>query len=136
MGGLEVILLDTCALIFDALTPERLSKKAARTIEEGDERNELFCSDISLWEIAMLIEKGRLSTGTATDDFLRSMLDSRGIKTLAITPSIAYLSASYKHFEHNDPADRIIAATALTNKCPVVTSDSLLKKIKGLNTIW
>ena len=136
MGGLEVILLDTCALIFDALTPKRLSKRAARTIEEGDKTNELFCSDISLWEIAMLIEKGRLSPGSATDDFLRSILDSRGIKTLPITPSIAYLSASYKYFEHNDPADRIIAATALSNKCPIITSDSLIKRIKGLNIIW
>lgn len=50
--------LDTCALIFDALAPDKQSKKALRAIEQGKKHGELACCDISLWEIAMLVQKG------------------------------------------------------------------------------
>ena len=50
-----MILLDTCALIFDALTPERLTPAAAAALDQGEREGNLACADISLWEIAMLI---------------------------------------------------------------------------------
>lgn len=52
-----MILLDTCALVFDALSPEKLGKTAKRTIIAADKAGTLACSDISLWEISMLIQK-------------------------------------------------------------------------------
>ena len=64
------IVLDTCALIFDALSPERLSKGATKAIEAAERHDLLFCSDMSLWEITILMQKGRLSvdTDTSTSD--------------------------------------------------------------------
>lgn len=133
---LPVIILDTCALLFDALTPDKLSASARRAIEDGEENGLLACSDISLWEIAMLIQKGRLDPGTDGLSFITLVLESRNIRVLPITPEIAYVSASYPGFDHHDPADRIIGATTLSHKGKLVTSDSRLQGIAELSTIW
>src|ERR1700722_6431123 len=100
-----MIVLDTCALIFDALTPGKLTKVAAKAITQAEKKSQLFCSDISLWEIAMLIQKKRIDPGLDTQTFLQILLQSRQIKVLPITPEIAALSAHDARFNHFDPAD-------------------------------
>jgi PIN domain nuclease of toxin-antitoxin system len=132
MGGGVLILLDTCVLVFDALAPERLSNNALRAIEEGEENGSLACCDISLWEIAMLAGKGRLDPGTDALSFLKLVLG----RMLPITPEIAGISANDALFAHHDPADRIIAATALHYGEPLVTCDQPLSAVKGLKIIW
>lgn len=131
-----MIVLDTCALVFDALTPERLSKKASRAIEEGEEQGRLACSDISLWEIAMLIAKGRLDPGTDALAFIRLVLAARAVRVIPINPEIASLSANHQEFLHFDPADRLIAATTLHCKGELVTCDGHLQNVKGLPVVW
>ncbi|OGU08151.1 MAG: hypothetical protein A2075_04465 [Geobacteraceae bacterium GWC2_58_44] len=131
-----MFILDTCALIYDALSPERLSKRAEAAIEKGDEQGELACSDISLWEIAMLIGRGRLDPGTDALAFIRLLLAARRLQVIGITPEIAVISSDAKLFIHADPADRIIAATALTYKAPLITCDGHLAKVKGLSVLW
>lgn len=131
-----MLLLDTCAMVFDALDPVRLSKKAALAISTADDGGTLACCDISLWEIAMLIEKKRLDPGTDTQTFINLVLAARNIKVLPITPEIAARSAQPELCPHGDPADRIIAATALLNKTKLVTSDRKLTTIAGLHIVW
>lgn len=96
----------------------------------------LACSDISLWEIAMLIDKGRLDSGTDTLTFLRLIHSARRIRILHITPEIAATSANSSFFDHGDPADRIIAATAIVHKAELVTCDVHLPAVKGLRIVW
>jgi len=55
---------------------------------------------------------------------------------LPITPEIASLSPSHAALRHQDTADRLIAATTIFNEESLVTCDGLLRKIKGLQTIW
>lgn len=131
-----MILLDTCVLVFDALAPDRLSTKALRAIEKGEESGSLACCDISLWEIAMLVAKGRLDPGTDVLSFLRLVLASRAIRPLPITPEIAKISAGDALFAHHDPADRIIGATALHYGGPLVTCDQALQTVQGLKILW
>lgn len=131
-----MIVLDTCALIFDALAPDKLSGKALRAVENGEKQDILACSDISLWEISMLIKKGRLDPGTDTISFINLALSARKIKVMPITPEIAYISSSHKAFVHHDPADRLIAATTIYYKSTLITCDGLLSNIKELPTIW
>ena len=131
-----MIILDTCTLVFDALAPERLGTHARRAIEEGEANGSLACSDISLWEIAMLVAKERLDPGTDALSFLKLVLASRVIQPLPITPEIAKIAATDALFAHHDPADRIIAATALHYKGPLVTCDEALQAVKGLKIIW
>jgi PIN domain nuclease of toxin-antitoxin system len=130
-----LIVLDTHALVFDALTPSRLSARARKAIDLAFTTRELACCDISLWEITMLIARGRLDPGMDARQFLDDLLAARRISVLSITPEIAVQSQSHE-FSHGDPADRLIAATALSYRAPLVTSDSRLRKHKGLTTVW
>ena len=131
-----MLILDTCVLIYDALTPERLSRKALKAIEEGELKGNLACADISLWEIAMLIGKGRLDPGTDCLTFIGLVLEARGTRVLPVTPEIACLSVHHQAFAHHDPADRLIAATALHGKATLITCDERLLGVKGLKTLW
>lgn len=130
-----MITLDTCALIFDALFPEKLSATAKKAILNGEKKNQLFCSDICLWEIAMLIQKKRLQPGTDAQTFMRLMLEARRIQVLGITLEIAALSAKITS-DHFDPADRIIAATSIQHNAELVTCDKKLRRISTLSIIW
>jgi PIN domain nuclease of toxin-antitoxin system len=89
-----------------------------------------------LWEIAMLVARGRLDPGTDVLSFLKLVLASRVIRPLPITPEIAKISAIDALFAHHDLADRIIAATALHYGGPLVTCDQALQAVKGLKIIW
>lgn len=129
-----MILLDTCALIWDALDPGRLSHPAKAAIERNED--ELVICDISLWEIAMLIAKGRLLVDATAAGFLDLVLRARNLRVQAITPEIAQLSATLDASLGGDPADRLIAATALTLNAPLVTADSRLLRAGLLRTIW
>jgi len=60
MGCNEMILLDSCAIIWNALEPNKLSSTAKKALKTS--KNELIICDISIWEIPMLINKKRLST--------------------------------------------------------------------------
>jgi len=129
-----VLILDTCVIVFDALAPERLSAAAAAAIEKEELEGVLACSDISLWEIAMLVEHGRLSAGTDVEDFIRLALAARSIAVLPISPAIACRSTVVPI--HRDPADRIIAATAIVNECRLVTADEALRSSRAVPTLW
>jgi len=130
-----MILLDTHAIVFDAIAPERLSGRAARTIERAAADGSLACSDISLGEIAMLAASGRLDLGVDPTLFMDRAIQARALSVLPITPAIAVL-AQAQPFAHGDPADRIIGATALHHRAKLVTADERLHGLKGLTAIW
>jgi PIN domain nuclease of toxin-antitoxin system len=130
-----VIICDTHVLVFDALAPERLSTKARRRLKDGESAGQLACADISLWEIAMLIAKRRLEVDEDSGSFIQTVLDSRGYRIIPITPKIAALSQS-TDFTQKDPADRLIAATALAIGAELLSADQAMKAIPGLKIIW
>jgi PIN domain nuclease of toxin-antitoxin system len=130
-----LIVLDTHALVYDALTPARLSARARKAIGLAFTDRELACSDISLWEIAMLIARKRLNPVIDARQFLDDMIAARHVRVLPITAEIAVLSQS-DIFSHGDPADRLIAATARLHRAPLITSDAKLRKLKEVSTIW
>ena len=130
-----MIVLDTHVLIYDALTPGKLSSRARKVIDSGSAASELSCSDISLWEIAMLISRKRLDPAMDARQFIDDLIAARAVRVLPISAEIAVLSQS-DLFSHGDPADRLIAATALLNQAQLVTSDARLRKVKQISTIW
>lgn len=131
-----MIILDTCALVYDALAPEKLSKNAKKYIIAADKTGNLACSDISLWEIGMLIEKKRIEVAASTVEFLDLLLQARNIQVLSITPDIAAISTDNSKFNHFDPADRIIAATTVHYHGKLVTCDKKLGQLDELIIIW
>ncbi len=130
-----MILLDTCALIFDALTPERLGPEAREFIAQGESERRLACADISLWEIAMLVAKGRLDPGTDPATFCGLVLAARGIRVLPIDPEIAAVSVRLP-LPQGDPADRLIVATALQRDAVLLTCDERIRAAGIVATRW
>ena len=136
MGSPGVILLDTCALIWDALQPSRLTDRAREAITRGDQQNALFMSDISHWEVAMLVKRRRLDIAASSSEFLNLYLRSRDVSVIPISPEIAELSCSFDTNLGKDPADRIICATALLHNASIVTADRNMLGNKLLDTTW
>jgi PIN domain nuclease of toxin-antitoxin system len=135
VGSANLKILDTGVLIFDALAPNRLTPTAKQAIMDAEQQNQLFCSDISLWEIAMLIDKKRLDPGTDTLSFLKLTLAARSIQVLPITPAIASLSISLPLVQAA-PADRIIAATTVFHHAELITAADKLRPCVEVKTIW
>ena len=131
-----MILLDTCAIIWDALDPSMLSPEAKNAIDQAHTHDKLIISDISLWEIAMLIKKGRLTVAASCTDLLNLFLQSRSVSVQCISPEIAELSVNFGAALNNDPADRIIAATSIIHNARLVTADKKLINNKMLDTVW
>ena len=131
----SLVILDTNAMIFDALAPGRLTKRARGAIEAGSDAGALACCDISLWEIAMLIHKGRLDPGAEAVQFISDVVQARAMRVLPIAPEIAVLAQSLE-FEHGDPADRIISATAMHHKGTLVSADKQLRRLKSVSVVW
>jgi len=131
-----MLILDTCAMVYDSLDPVRLSKKTAEAITQADDAGTLACCDISLWEIVMLIAKGRLNPGTGAQKYIQLILAARNINVLPITTEIAARSTQPAFCLHGDPADRIIAASTIIHKAKLVTSDQKLAMVTGLHIIW
>lgn len=130
-----MIILDTCVIISDALDPHRIGDSSKQLIEKCEQKGCLACCDISLWEITMLVNKGRLDPGVDAMAFLKLVIAARKMLVLPINPEIAHISVSHPNFVHNDPADRIIAATAMHYRASLMTFDARLQKIAGLETI-
>jgi len=131
-----VILLDTCAIIWDALDQAKLTDRAKAAIANADEHHALIISDISIWEIAMLVKRARIEVATTAANFINLFLESRNISVIAISPEIAELSVNFGSEINDDPADRIIAATAVIHNAQLITADSNLRQSALIETIW
>jgi len=83
----------------------------------------------------MLIAKGRIDAGRDAVLFMEATIQSRSVRVLPITPEIASLAQS-PEFRHGDPADRIIAATALAQRAPLVSADPRLRKLRSVKVLW
>jgi PIN domain nuclease of toxin-antitoxin system len=118
-----VILLDTHAAIWLALD-EGLGKQSQRIADKALADDRLAISAISFWELAMLIAKRRLRALKSAGE-QRAKLLSAGIRELSLTGEIAILAAELENL-HADPADRIIAATAIAHDATLMTADGNL----------
>lgn len=131
-----MIVLDTHVIIWDALEPTKLSRKAKSLISEANASDGMIFCEISLWEIAMLIQKERFHIDTSYLHFVKLLRASNKYMFKGISPEIAELSAQFPSEITKDPADRIIAATAITHNVPLVTADKNMKKSKAIPTVW
>jgi len=131
-----MIVMDTCAILWDALEPKQLTKKAIKAIDNADKHNALLIADISIWEIAMLNKKGRVKIDTTAANFISLFLQSRNISVISISPEIAELSVSFDTDINSDPADRIIAATSIIHNARLVTADKNLRATEMVDTLW
>ena len=100
-----MIILDTCALLWLAIEPERLSERAKSLI--STHRAGLAVSAISAFEIAIKARKRKLELGVSAEEWWRTALAHHGISSIPVSDEIALASVALPP-HHHDPADRII----------------------------
>ena len=136
MGNAQMIVLDTHVLLWWVSNPEQLSKKARSTIERTISEGSIYISSISAWEVAMLIERKRLALTMDVKDWITRCEAIPYIKFVPVTNGIAIKAVQLTGDIHNDPADRIIVATALSMGVALVTMDQKLRNYQYVKTVW
>ena len=131
-----MILLDTHALLWLALSPARLSRQATAAIRKSVASGGLGVASISLWEVAMLVALGRVAPRGAPDAWIADLIDRTGVIVKDLTPTVAVLSTQFPPDFSRDPADRLIGATARAEGLPLVTRDRQMQASPLLKTIW
>ncbi|HPE55754.1 MAG TPA: type II toxin-antitoxin system VapC family toxin [Bacteroidales bacterium] len=131
-----MIVLDTHIIIWDALKPDAISNRAKKAISKAKFEKEILICEISWWETAMLIKKGRLQIKMSYLEFIDLIIRSNPYIIKGITPEIANLSVNFPDSINFDPADRIIAATAILHDASLITADENLIAAKEIKTIW
>ena len=133
MGSEKVIVLDTHAWIWAAVESRKLSAKARKIIAAEEE---ILVSAISCWEVAMLVEKRRIQFRQDVLQWIREALELPKLALAPLLPQIAVGATRLGRTFHEDPADRIIVATALHHGARLVTADKLIRGFEGVETIW
>lgn len=83
----------------------------------------LGISAISCWEVAKLVERGRLVFAISVLDWIERALHYPGARLLELSPRIAVESTQLPGTFHRDPADQLIVATARIHNCALLTAD-------------
>ena len=126
------LLLDTHIWLWTEGAPEKLTSEINRELASSE--NQLWLSPVSIWEIAVLLEKRRI---TLKQDFRNwadgSVRDLR-LQEAAITWEVAH-ELRYTILSHRDPADRFLVATAKVYDLTLVTSDERLLNTPGLRVL-
>lgn len=129
-----MIVLDTHIWIWWVQGDDRLTTPQSQAIQEN-ETDSLGVSAISCWEVAKLVEKGRLQLPVDLEKWFELALAYPGIELLPISPAISIASTKFPSDFSHDPADQLIAATAQAYGCSLVTSDAKLLGHSQLQTI-
>ncbi|WP_420488574.1 type II toxin-antitoxin system VapC family toxin [Pelovirga terrestris] len=104
---------------------------AAAISEKG-----ILISSISSWEIALLVKRGRLELAIDHRDWISKTQELPFVQFVPVDNLIALRSVELPGEFHADPADRIIAATAMTMAIPLMTCGQKIISYPHLQTIW
>jgi len=126
-----VIVLDTHIWVWWVHGDPQLPEPHQRLIEKHEQTG-LGISAISCWEVAKLVEKGRLRLPCPIDEWMRLALGYPGITLLPLEPAIAIESTRLPPPFHDDPADQIIVATARIHGCAIVSVDRKISEYPHL----
>lgn len=130
-----MILLDTHTLLWRVFNPELISEPAREKISIAERLGASFISSITLWEIGIKIKNGKLEIPLPLNDLLEKINKSGLVRSLPVTDQI-WLENLNLEWDHKDPADRTIVATARINTLTLITKDEQIRKFSGVTTLW
>jgi PIN domain nuclease of toxin-antitoxin system len=131
-----VIVLDTHVWVWWLSDPQKLPGRARRTVLEAAGDRAIYISAISAWEIALLASRGRLTFTMDAQDWIAKSEALPFLHFVPVDNAIAVRAVRLAEPFHNDPADRIIVATAIIMGVPVITSDTKIGKYPHVKSIW
>ncbi|MGA2659546.1 MAG: type II toxin-antitoxin system VapC family toxin [Verrucomicrobiota bacterium] len=130
-----MIVLDTHIWVWWINGGAELSASKRQVLSER-QADGLGVSVISCWEIAKLVERGRLVLAVPVGQWVDQALAYPGIRLLPLDPKIAVASTQLPQPFHNDPADQIITATAREMDCPLATDDGRILAYAHVKLAW
>jgi PIN domain nuclease of toxin-antitoxin system len=119
-----IVVIDTCALLWLTLEPQRLSDKARLEYARADDR---LVASISVWEIGIKCKKHRLDLGTSFEEYCEILKKCPELSFIPIDADLWVKSVSLQ-WDHSDPADRLIVSLAMKHEATILTSDDRIKK--------
>ena len=131
-----MILLDTHVVVWWVSEDGRLPPRAKRAIGAAARQRALVASAISLFEIATVIRRGRLVLTVPPEQWLADVQRLPELRFEPVNAEIARLAGSFDESIPGDPADRIIAATAIVLGAKLVTADERLRAAPQLQSVW
>lgn len=131
--GVTALLLDTHALLWVLLEPERIPRGTMAVVRSPE--TTVYVSAASAWEIATKNRLGKLDGAAAVVSGYREHLARLRAEELPITGHHA-LTAGSLRWSHRDPFDRVIVAQAVLESLPVVTHDAALADFPAIRTVW
>lgn len=117
------LLLDTHVWLWSLAAPERLVRRVRTAITRSDA--ELWLSPISVWELLVLAERGRVRLDQEPRLWAREALERSPVQEAPLSHEVAIRSREIV-LPRQDPADRFIASTALVYELTLVTADDTL----------
>jgi PIN domain nuclease of toxin-antitoxin system len=129
-------LLDTHAWVWWVTEDRRLSRRAQLTIKTSLDKQDLWLSMISVWEIAKKVEKKQLVLDRPLDQWLDVAVTRPGLGLWELTRSILVQSCGLPQPFHGDPADQILVATARQREAVLVTRDRRIRRYAHVKSVW
>lgn len=131
-----MIVLDTHVLIWWANGDARLSRAARKSIRSEQTDGVLTVSVISAWEIALLVQKGKLALAMDVDAWLSAAMALPRLRMVPISQRVAVESTRLPGAFHADPVDRMIVALAREHDATLATADRRIRAYPHVRTIW
>lgn len=132
-----MIVLDTHALLWWANgEPAQLSAAAQSAIDAEMDGGQILVSSMSAWELAMLVERGRVALSMDVASWLDTLSRIDAVQMVPVDSEIAVKSVQLPGDFHTDPADRIIVATARKFAAPLVSADEKIRSYPHVRAIW
>ncbi|MEX0780656.1 MAG: type II toxin-antitoxin system VapC family toxin [Balneolales bacterium] len=126
-------ILDTHSWIYWVSNPELLSAKALKFLNDS---SSIGLSIISCLEVALLVEKQKIELAYDIKVWMEKALSHENLEVINLTPTLLIASTQLPGNFHQDPADRIIAATCLLSNNVLITKDKKINKWGYIRTIW
>jgi PIN domain nuclease of toxin-antitoxin system len=122
---------------------QRLSATALAAIDAAIESagqpggsSGLLVSAISCWEVAMLVNRGRLALSLDVERWLAMLASHPAVRLLALDAAVAVAATRLPEPFHANPADRFLVAQARELGIPLLSADNKILSYASVRSLW